>query len=101
MLQGECLDQGSFLVSQLYSAATTSPQRIVIRGLITLIARPVGINPNPNDIDPNFEWLTLATFQQMKFCNVDAGYVCWIYPGNRLMPLLNIDRTTLLNQTNL
>jgi len=43
----------------------------------------------------------LAAFAQIKFCKVDGGRICWIYPGNRLMPLPNVDRTFLLNRANL
>ena len=37
----------------------------------------------------------------MKFCKVDSGHVCWIYPYNWLMPLPDVDRTSFLNQVNL
>ena len=36
----------------------------------------------------------------MGFCQADAGRLCWIYPGGRLMPLPNVERTTLQHQPN-
>ena len=95
------IDPGSFLVNQLYSAATSSEHRIVIEGLITLIARLVGVEPNPDDKAAGSKRLNLAAFEQMKFCKVDGGRICQIYPGNQLIHLLNVDRTTLLNRANL
>jgi len=50
---------------------------------------------------PGSERLNLAAFEQMKFCKVVVERVRRIYPGNRLMPLRNVDRTTFLNQSNL
>ena len=73
----------------------------MIGGLITPIARSVGINPSPNDRVLGSEQLNLATFEQMKFYKIEVGHVCWIYPGNRLMPLPNVYYTTLLNRANL
>ena len=81
--------------------ATSSAQRIVIVGLITPIARSIGIEPNPNDRVPSSERLKLIIFEQMKFCNVEAGCGCWIYLENQLMPLPNIDCITLLSLANL
>ena len=101
MLQGDRLNPGFFLDSQLHVAATSFVQKIVIGGLVTPIERSVGIDPNPNNRIPGSGLLNLAAFEQMKFRKVEAGQVCWIYPGNYLMPLLNIDRTTFLNQANL
>jgi len=49
MLPRDCLNPGSFLVSHLHSVATSFVQRIVIRGLITPIARYIGIDPNADD----------------------------------------------------
>jgi len=37
----------------------------------------------------------------MNFCKVEVGQLFWIYPWNRLLPLPNFDRTTLLHQANL
>jgi len=95
MLEGDPIDPVSFFVNQLYSAVISSAHRIVIGGLITPIARLVGVELNPDDRVVGLEWLNLAAFEQMKFCKVDGGRICWIYPGNWLMPLPNIDRTSL------
>jgi len=27
----------------------------------------------------------------MNFCKVDGGRLCWIYPGDQLLPLPNVD----------
>ena len=69
--------------------------------LITPIASSIGVEANPNDGVSEFKRLALATFEQMKFCNVDSTQMCWIYPKNRLILLPNIDQTTLLNLHNL
>ena len=61
------------------------------------IARLVGVELNLDDRFIGLEQLKLATFKQMEFCIVDAGHICWIYPGNRLMPRPNINHTFLLN----
>jgi len=73
----------------------------VIGGLITPIARSVRIKLNPDDRVPSFERLNIAAFEQMEFCKIEAEHVYWIYPRNHLMPLLNVNRTTLLNRANL
>jgi len=70
-------------------------------GLVTPIARSVRIELNLDDRVPDSERLNLAAFKQIKFCEVEAGDFCWIYPGNRLMALLNVERTTILNRANL
>jgi len=98
MLEGDPIDPVSFFVNQLYSAVISSAHRIVIGGLITSIARLVGVELNPDDRVVGLEWLNLAAFEQMKFYKVDGGRICWIYPGNKLMSLSNVDRTSLLNQ---
>ena len=72
MLEGNRIDSRSFLVNQLYSAATSSTHRIVIVGLITAIARLVGVEPKPNDRVVGLERLNLAIFEQMKFCGVHS-----------------------------
>ena len=36
----------------------------------------------------------------MDFCQVEAGRLCWIYPGGRLIPLPNVERITLQNRNN-
>jgi len=81
--------------------ATSSAQSIVIGGLITPIARSRGIELNPDGRVPDFEWLNLAAFKQVKFCKVEAGCLCWIYLGSYLISLPNIERATLLNRANL
>ena len=43
------LDPNSFLARQLYSAAISTKGRIVIGGIVTTIARFLGIEPNPED----------------------------------------------------
>jgi len=101
MLRGDRRNPSSFLISQLHGAATSSAQRIVIRDLITPIARFVRIQPTLDDKVPSSEWLNFAAFEQMKFYTVEVVRVCWIYPMNHLMPLPNVDHATLLNQANL
>jgi hypothetical protein len=101
MLQDERLDPGSFLARQLYSAATSTKGRIVVGGIVTSIARFLGIEPNPDDRVSGSERLDKAAFELMGFCRVEAGRLCWIYPGGRLMPLPNIERTTLHHNQNL
>ena len=63
MLEGESLDPGSFLAYQLYSVATSIKGRIVIRGIITSIARILGIGPNPNDRVRGSKRLDKAAFE--------------------------------------
>ena len=75
--------------------------RIVIGGLIAPFARLVSVEMITNDRVAGLERLNLAGFEQRKLFRVDVGCICWIYPGNRLMPLLNVDCTSLLNQANL
>ena len=43
----------------------------------------------------------MIEFELMGFCRVEAGRLCWIYPGGRLMPLPNIERTNLRHHNNL
>ena len=97
MLEGDW----SFLVNQLYSAATTSAHRIVIRDLNTSIAKFVGAQSILNDRLEGSERFNLVAFEQIKFCKVDGRRICWIYRGNRLTPLPNVDCTCLLNLANL
>ena len=73
----------------MLTAATSSAMRIV--DLITPIVRPVRIGRNPDDRVSGSEILALAAFA------MEGGRICWIYPGNKLIPHLNIDHTTLLN----
>jgi len=65
------------------------------------IAKLLRLEPNPDNGVTNSERLNLAAFEQIKFCKVDGWCICWIYPDNRLMPLPNVDRTSLLNQANI
>jgi len=95
------LDQGSLLAGQLHSAPMGTKPMIVIGGIITTVARFQSVEPNPEDRVSRSERLDQATFEIMNFCKVEAGRLCWIYPGNRLLPLPNVDRTTLLHRANL
>ena len=49
MLNGDQLEPGSFLARQLDSAAVSTKGRIVVGGIITTIARFLGVEPNPED----------------------------------------------------
>ena len=73
------------------SAATSTTDRIVIGDLITSIARSLGVESNCEDRVSGSEWLTKATFELMKFCKVEAECLCWIYLGNRLLLLPNVE----------
>jgi len=64
--------------------APNSIQMIVIGALITLIARSVGIDSNPDNRVLGFKRLNLAVFEQIKLSKVNAGRVRWIYPRNYL-----------------
>jgi len=101
MLDGDQLDPGSFLARQFHSAAFSTKGRIVIGGIITTIARFLGVESNPEDRVCGSERLDQVTFEIMSFCKVEAGRLCWIYPGDRFLPLPNIDRTTLFDRGNL
>jgi len=68
---------------------------------VTTIAIFLGVEPNPEDRVSRFEWLDQATFETMNFCKVQAGQLCWIYPGDQLLPHPNVDRTTLLYRASL
>jgi len=75
MLEGDRIDPGSFLVNQLYMAATSSAHRIVIGGLIIAIATLVSVEPNPDDRVASSERLNLASFKWMKIYKVDGGCI--------------------------
>jgi len=96
MCDGDQLDPGLFLARQLHSAIVSTKGRIVIDGIITTIARFLGIEPNPKDKVSGSEQVDQAAFEIMNFYKVEADHLCWIYPGDRLLPLSNIVRTTLL-----
>jgi len=101
MLDAVPLDPSSFLTRQLHSAAVTIKGRIVIGGIVTTIARFLGVKLNPEDRVSRFERLDKAAFEIMNFCKVEAGRLCWIYLGDQLLPLPNVDRTILLHWDNL
>jgi len=101
MLDGLPLDPGSFLARQLHSVAVSTKDRIVIGGIITTIARFLCVEPNPKDRVSGPERLDQATFQIMNFCKVEAGHLRWIYLREQLLPLPNVDRTTLYHRGNL
>ena len=65
MLEGDRIDPGSFLVNQLYSVGTSYAHRIVIGGLITPIAKLVGVEPNTDDRVAGLEQF-LAAFDTNK-----------------------------------
>jgi len=100
MLDGVQLDRCSFLVRQLHSAAVSTKDRIVIGGIVTTIARILGVQPNPEDRVYGSERLDQATFEIMNFYKVEVERLCWIYPGDRLLPLPNVDRTILFQRAN-
>ena len=49
MLDAVPLDPGSFLAKQLHSTAISTKGSIVIGGIVTTIARFLGVEPNPKD----------------------------------------------------
>jgi len=49
MVNGDWIHPGSFVVHQLYSATTSTTGRVVIGGLITSIAYPLGVKHNLED----------------------------------------------------
>jgi len=63
MMNGVCIDLRSFLATQLYSAATSTTSRIVIRDIITPIALSLGIEPNRKDRVSGSEGINKATFE--------------------------------------
>jgi len=72
MLDGAQLDPGSFLARQLHSAAVSTKVRIVIGGIITTIARFLGVGPNSEDRVSGSERLDQAAYEIMNFCKVEA-----------------------------
>ena len=101
MLDGAQLGHSAVLARQLHSATVSTKGRIVIGGIVTTIARFLGIELNPLDRVSTHEQLNEVAFEIMNFCKVDAGRLCLIYPRDRLLLLHNIDRTTLLHWANL
>jgi len=61
----------------------------------------LGVEPNPEDKVSESGWLNQATFEIMNFGKVETGRLYWIYPGGPLLPLPNVNRTTLLRRANL
>jgi len=68
---------------------------------VTTIARFLGVEPNPEDRVFESEWLDQATFKIMNSCKIEARHLWWIYPGDRFLPLPNVDQTTLPHRINL
>ena len=101
MLDGVQLDPGSFLARQLHNATISTKGRIVIGGIVTTIVRFLGVEPNTKDRVSGSEHLDQAAFEIINFCKVEAGRLCWIYLGDWLLSLPNVDRTTLLHRGNL
>jgi len=97
MLDGVQLDPGSFLARQLHSSIVSTKGRILIGGIITTITRFLGVEPNPEDRGSGSKRLDQAAFEIMNFYKVKTDYLCWIYPEDWLLPLPNIDHTTLLH----
>jgi len=85
----------------LYRAAVSTKGRIVIRGVITTIARFLDVEPNPEHRVLESEWLDQAAFELMNFCKVEVEHLWWICPEDRLFSLPGVDRTTLLHWGNL
>jgi len=67
---------------------------------VTTIARFLGIEPNPKNRVFRSKWIDQAAYKIMNSCKVEARRLCWIYHGDRLLPLPNVDRTTLLHRAN-
>jgi len=86
MLQGTRIDLESFFANQLLSATTSFAKMIMIGDLITIIARSVSIEHDPDDQVSGFERLALATFEQIKFHTMEGRRMCWIYLENSLIP---------------
>jgi len=70
------LDPGSFLTRQLHSATVSTKGRIFISGIITTIARFLGVEPNLEDRVSGSERLAQAAFEIMNFCKVEADRLC-------------------------
>jgi len=98
MLNDVQLDPGSFLARQLHSDDASTKGRIVIGGIMTTMARFLGIEPNLEDRVSGYNQLDQVAFEIMNFCKVKARRLCWIDLGDRLFSLPNVDQTTLLHR---
>jgi len=85
----------------LHSAIVSTKDRIVIDEIVTTIARFFGVEPDPEDRVSGSERFDQAAFEIMNFYKVEAARLCWIYHGDRLLPLPNVDQTTLLHRCNI
>jgi len=82
MLDDVTLDPGSFLARQLYSVVVSTKGGTVIGGIVTTIARFLGIEPNPKDRVSGFEQLNQVAFKIMNFCRLGARRFYLIYYGD-------------------
>ena len=78
MLDGVQRDLGSFFARQLHSVAVSTKDRRAIGGIVTNIARFLGVESNPKDRVFGSERLDRAAFEIMNFCKVKDGRLCWI-----------------------
>jgi len=101
MMNGEWIDTASLLARQLYSVAISTASRKFIGGFVTSIFRSLEVEPNLEDRVFGSKRLDKAAFEQVNFCKVEDGRLCWIYPGDQLMLLCNVECTTLLHRANL
>jgi len=76
MLDGVQLDPGSFLARRLHSAAVNAKGVILIGGIMTTIARYLGVEPNPENRVSGSERLDQVAFEIMNFCKVEVGRLC-------------------------
>jgi len=58
---------------------------------VTTIARLLGVEPDLEDRVFRSERLDQAAFEIMNFFKIEADRLCWIYPGDRLLPFSNVD----------
>jgi len=75
IMNGDWIDLRSFLAHQLYIAVASNVGKMATAGLITFIARSLGVELNPDDKVSRFEGLNKAAFQQMKFCKIETGHI--------------------------
>jgi len=88
-------------LSCTFCAAISTKGRIIIGGIVTIVAKFLGVEPNPEDRVSGSEQLDQAAFEIMNFCKFEVEGLCWIYHHDRLLPVPNVDRTTLLHRSNL